>query len=88
MHSICAQTLLHTCSVGLEDSVIIKCDIEGAEFAFLDDLLQIDDLSPIKEMFIEWHERFWYPQHEHMISQKNRIIQQLTDRKINVREWQ
>jgi len=87
VRSMCAKTLLHTCSVCSDDSVIIKCDIEGAEFAFLNDLLQIEDITPIKQMFVEWHDRFWYPQHEQMIAEKNRLIQQFTQRNIIISEW-
>lgn len=87
VRSICAQTLLHNCGVCEEDSVVIKCDIEGAEFAFLNDLLQIRDLSPIKKMFIEWHERFWFPHHQQMVEEKTRLIGELTKRNISVVEW-
>ena len=39
--------------------IYIKCDIEGAEFEVLPRLLTSDKLHHIKEMYVEWHERFW-----------------------------
>ena len=39
--------------------IYIKCDIEAAEFVVLPRLLESEHLSKIKDMHIEWHERFW-----------------------------
>lgn len=43
----------------LEKSIIIKCDVEGSEFKVLPKLLTSDYLKYIKEVYIEWHERFF-----------------------------
>ena len=41
-------------------SIFIKCDIEGSEFKVIPRLLQIDNLNKyLKEIYIEWHERYW-----------------------------
>jgi FkbM family methyltransferase len=40
--------------------IYIKCDIEGSEFVVLPRIIESDYISNIKQMYIEWHERFWY----------------------------
>jgi FkbM family methyltransferase len=42
-----------------EKSISIKCDIEGSEFKVLPKLLHSEYLKYIKEIHIEWHERFF-----------------------------
>jgi FkbM family methyltransferase len=37
----------------------IKCDIEGSEFKVLPRLLESSNIKYIKEIHIEWHERFF-----------------------------
>jgi FkbM family methyltransferase len=37
----------------------IKCDIEGSEFRVIPRLAQSEHLASIKELHVEWHERFW-----------------------------
>mmetsp|Transcript_25255 Transcript_25255/g.79853 ORF Transcript_25255/g.79853 Transcript_25255/m.79853 type:complete len:268 (+) Transcript_25255:148-951(+) len=39
----------------LDDFVVVKLDIEGAEYAVVEDLLASDALPLIDEIFIEWH---------------------------------
>jgi len=40
--------------------IYIKCDIEGSEFVVLPRMLESRYLSHVKQIYIEWHERFWY----------------------------
>jgi len=87
VNSVSAKTLLKMCDIQHGDKVKIKCDIEGAEFVFLSDLLKCDDLSCISEIMIEWHERFWYPNHEVKEQEKKELIRQLTERDILVSCW-
>lgn len=87
VQGICAKTLMRTCGVTVEDVVKIKCDIEGAEFDFLWDLLNWEGISCVKEMYIEWHERFWYPMHVPKIEEKKTLIHKLTEKGIAVYEW-
>jgi FkbM family methyltransferase len=37
------------------DIVIVKMDVEGAEYAVLDQMLQEDTLQYIEELYVEWH---------------------------------
>jgi len=85
--SVSAKTLMKLCDVQPDDQVKIKCDIEGAEFVFLNNLLACENLSPIKEMLIEWHDRFWYPNHQAKEREKDELVRRLTERGIVVKYW-
>ena len=39
--------------------IYIKIDIEGSEFKVLPRIANSDKLNHIKELHVEWHERFW-----------------------------
>ena len=45
--------------------IYIKCDIEGSEFVVLPKLLASSYVSKVKNIYIEWHERFWYGTEEY-----------------------
>lgn len=87
VQGISAKTLMEMCAVSPDDRVKIKCDIEGGEFDFLWDLLNWESISCVKEMYIEWHERFWYPMHVPKIEEKKTLIHKLTEKGIAVHEW-
>jgi len=42
-----------------EDVVILKLDIEGSEFAVLDDIIESETYKLLDEIYIEFHERFF-----------------------------
>lgn len=46
-------------AISPEDHVILKLDIEGSEFEVLEHLLNTGKLSLVKELMVEWHERFF-----------------------------
>lgn len=56
--------------------IYIKCDIEGSEFVVLPKLLSSQYIHNIKEIHIEWHERFWWGKEDYAnkINEKNNII--------------
>lgn len=57
-------------------SITIKCDIEGSEFTVLPALLKIADVQQwVKEIYVEWHERFWLgkSEYEKILSTKEGI---------------
>jgi hypothetical protein len=52
--------LSEICNKDPEAEIYIKCDIEGSEFVVLPRIIESEYVHHIKEMYIEWHERFWY----------------------------
>ena len=48
------------CAKDPQAEIYIKFDIEGSEFVLLPRILESDYLDNVKQMYIEWHERFWY----------------------------
>lgn len=54
----------------------IKCDIEGSEFKVLNRLINSDYWKHIKEIYIEWHERFFEntPEYNEICSNKELLI--------------
>ena len=42
-----------------EDYIILKLDIEGAEWEVVNDLIETNQLSKINELYVEWHDRFF-----------------------------
>jgi len=67
---ISANTLFKLCDIQPTDSVKIKCDIEGAEFEFLKDLLNCKNLFTVNQLIIEWHDGFWYENRNVKIQEK------------------
>lgn len=84
---ISSRTLFQMCEICEEDRVKIKCDIEGSEFLFLEDLLKNPLIRTIEEMYIEWHERFWWPNHGEKIIEKNNLINKIQNLNIKVNTW-
>ncbi|MGL5034009.1 MAG: hypothetical protein ACRC6M_09445, partial [Microcystaceae cyanobacterium] len=41
------------------EKIIVKLDIEGAEFSVLDDLFSTPAVTEINELYVEFHERFF-----------------------------
>ena len=37
----------------------MKCDIEGSEFKVLPILLKTEHINKFKEIYVEWHERYF-----------------------------
>ena len=51
-------------SQGKDCKIYIKCDIEGYEYDVLNKLLLSDHLENIKQIYVEWHSRFFSNQKE------------------------
>jgi len=66
-----------------DTDIFIKCDIEGSEFKVLDKLLKMETkfLKNIKEIYIEWHERFFEntDKYTEICNLKADILQKLND---------
>lgn len=42
-----------------DDYIILKLDIEGAEYKVMTDLIDTDKIKKINELYIEWHDHFF-----------------------------
>ena len=68
------------CEDDADAEIYIKCDIEGSEFEVLPAIINSNHSGRIKEIYIEWHERFWYAdrnEYEKKVAEKNQIINDL-----------
>jgi FkbM family methyltransferase len=83
------KTIVDDNNLELEKSIIIKCDIEGSEFKVLPRLLQSEYLQYIKEIHIEWHERFFCDniiEYNNICNLKNSLIDSLCNNNIGYYE--
>lgn len=70
--------------------IVIKCDIEGAEFTVLPRLLEVENVGQwVKDVFVEWHERFWHgkPRYNEIIEIKGIIEKGCADKGITLHAW-
>jgi FkbM family methyltransferase len=72
-----------------EDFVVVKLDIEGAEWMVLEHLARSGALAYIDEMFIECHHGEWVPQWptQHSLADCHRMFNALRDYGIFAHEW-
>lgn len=68
--------------------IVIKMDIEGAEFEVLKQIIEDESYKFINSIFIEFHERFFIESVKEYEEKKNKIITFLKDKNINVYEWE
>lgn len=74
-----------------EAFIVIKCDIEGAEFSVLPRLLDAKCVrESVKEVFVEWHDRFWAdkPNHQEILRKKAIIKESCQESGIVIHDWQ
>jgi FkbM family methyltransferase len=69
------------------DEVHIKMDIEGGEFATLSEMVNNNTHTLVKQMYIEWHERFWPEELDRYTGWKNAIMERLIEDKIDAKIW-
>lgn len=71
--------------------IVIKCDIEGAEFLVLPRLLETMEAGRwVREIFVEWHERFWRgkPNYQEILDAKASIEKSCQEAGIVLHDWQ
>lgn len=69
------------------DKIIIKLDIEGAEFRVLESLLNKQTFKKINKMYIEFHERFFINELEKYKSLKKYYIEEFRKNGVDIEEW-
>lgn len=68
--------------------IILKLDIEGAEYQVLNKLIDTNLLRYIKNLFIEWHEdRLLYVDIEEYKKIKLKVTDYCTRHNISIKEW-
>lgn len=73
-----------------EAHIVVKCDIEGAEFTVLPRLLEVEDVGRwVKNIFVEWHERFWHgkPRYNEIMEIKGMIEKECSQKGIILHSW-
>ncbi len=65
------------------DYIVLKLDVEGAEYDILEKMARDDTLRRVRHLFVEWHwQKIGLPESRHM-----KVLQLLKDQRIPVREW-
>ena len=54
------------------EKIKVKMDIEGAEYSVLPQLIELKNLFNITHLYIEWHDRLFYPNHKE--KQKEMVV--------------
>jgi hypothetical protein len=65
-------------------NIICKMDIEGSEFKVLRHLIEQGTISKIKEIYIEFHERFMPLESKHT---EDELMQQISSFGVKVNTW-
>ena len=71
------------------DNVIIKMDIEGAEYDILEKLLRnLNDIKNIKHLFVEFHTRFFDKDKRKFFFQRENLIKkEMKNKKLDYTSW-
>ena len=67
-----------------DDEIICKMDIEGSEFEVLRDMLNKGSIKKIKDLYVEFNERFMPRENE---DTKNYLINEIKSQGVNVYTW-
>lgn len=73
-------------TVKRSDFVLVKLDIEGAEFAVMDDLIATNAIMLIDELYVEFHERF-FPDINHYATKKEEYKAICSELGVKLTEW-
>ena len=76
--------ILNHCS--MEDFVVVKFDIEGAEYSVLTKMIQDQSINLVDRLFIEWHARF-FPDREKYWELQDQIIESLRNQNVDIIRW-
>jgi FkbM family methyltransferase len=67
----------------IDDNIVLKIDIEGAEYDVLPDLIQTGAIKYIKNLFGEWHQaKIDLPIESH-----DKLVENLKSNGLRMREW-
>jgi FkbM family methyltransferase len=69
-----------------DDYIILKLDIEGAEYEVLNKMIDDNTMELVNEFWGEWHDMKIEDEHTHQLAQK--VYSYLKDNNINFKEWE
>ena len=69
-----------------DDNIVIKMDIEGAEYDTLEKMIVDKTIDYINYISVEWHSRF-FTNRDEIFEREQRIRTYLTEHKITQGEW-
>lgn len=69
-----------------EDVIIVKMDIEGAEYNVLEKMIRDDTLKMIDFIAVEWHSRF-FTNHTEMLQREYEIQRYARENNIRMESW-
>jgi hypothetical protein len=58
------------------ETIVVKLDIEGAEFEVLQDLFETEAASKISQLHVEFHERFFPGKIDYYTQLRSKLLQQ------------
>lgn len=65
------------------DEIVLKLDIEGAEYAVLKDMLEAGSINKVSKLMIDWHyEKVNVPEEEHIL-----LLKKLKNTGIPIEDW-
>ncbi len=68
--------------------IIVKMDIEGAEFEVLQKLISDGSHALIENLYVEFHERFFTGEQQIYEKRKTDLLKSLKEANVNVSEWE
>lgn len=71
-----------------DDEVYIKMDIEGAEFEVLEKIINDETYKNFKQIYIEFHERFFFAEMDKKAKQKQDFLSFFRNKNIVAEEWE
>jgi FkbM family methyltransferase len=69
-----------------EDRIIIKMDIEGAEFDTLSKIVESGVVEYIDELYVEWHDHY-FTNKEEMLEKKKILVDNMSKYNIKLVDW-
>jgi FkbM family methyltransferase len=67
-----------------EDYIVVKLDVEGSEYAIVQDLFDTGAINKIDELFLEWHDHFF----PHLRNKGNELRARLMGTDLKIRnDW-
>ncbi len=72
-------------NVRFEDTIVVKMDIEGAEYGVLEKLIHDKTIDYINHLFVEWHDRLMREDQREQFTEREAKIREAC--KIPIQHW-